>query len=119
MIPATGYSCAVLLRPGNAPASRGVRGLRRRLIDLLRLAFPKARVLVRLDGGFATPEIFDLLDAEPRVDYIVAMVANAVLARAAEPAMVEPARGATPVGGPNTSTPRPAMPRGRGLARVA
>jgi hypothetical protein len=56
---------------------------------MLRIAFPKARFLVRLDGGFATPEIFDFLDAERGVDYVVAMAENAVLTRLAEPAMVE------------------------------
>ena len=44
-------------------------------------------VLVRLDGGFATPEILDFLDAEPGLDYVVAMGKNAVLQRHAESAM--------------------------------
>lgn len=83
------YLCAAILRPGNVGAARGAPGLLRRLLDLLRLAFPKARFLVRLDGGFATPEIFDVLDAERGVDYVVAMAENAVLTRVAEPAMVE------------------------------
>ena len=43
--------------------------------------------LVRLDGGFATPEILDFLDAEPGLDYVVAMGKNAVLQRHAESAM--------------------------------
>ena len=38
--------------------------------------------------GFATPEIFDFLDAEPRLDYVVAMARNAVLQRHAEPALL-------------------------------
>ncbi|OLE81217.1 MAG: hypothetical protein AUF76_13505 [Acidobacteria bacterium 13_1_20CM_2_65_9] len=83
------YLCAAILRPGNAPATRGARGTLIRLLDLLRQAFPKARFLVRLDGGFATPAILDLLDAEPRLDYVVAMGENAVLTRFAEPTMVE------------------------------
>jgi hypothetical protein len=83
------YLCAAILRPGNAPATRGARGTLRRLIDLLRIAFPRARFLVRLDGGFATPEIFDILDAERGLDYVVAMGENAVLTRYAEPAMVD------------------------------
>lgn len=82
------YLCAAMLRPGNAPAPRGARGLLRRLLALLRLAFPHARFLVRLDGGFATPALLDFLDAEPRLDYVVAMAENAVLTRAAEPTMV-------------------------------
>jgi len=83
------YLCAAILRPGNAPATRGARGTLIRLIDLLRRAFPKARLRVRLDGGFATPALLDLLDAEPRLDYVVAMAENAVLTRIAEPLMVE------------------------------
>jgi Transposase DDE domain group 1 len=83
------YLCAAILRPGNVAATRGARGTLRRLLPLLRLAFPKARFLVRLDGGYATPEVLDLLDAEPDLDYVVAMGENPVLARFAEPAMAE------------------------------
>jgi hypothetical protein len=82
------YLCAALLRPGNVAASRGALGVLRRLLALLRIAFPKARFLVRLDGGFATPEILDFLDAEPRLDYVVAMAENSRLTPLAEPAMV-------------------------------
>jgi len=83
------YLCAAILRPGNAPATRGARGTLTRLLGLLRITFPQARFLVRLDGGFATPELFDFLDAEPGLDYVVAMGENAVLTRLAAPAMVE------------------------------
>jgi Transposase DDE domain group 1 len=83
------YLCAAMLRPGNVPATAGAVGLLRRLLAMLRIAFPKARFLVRLDGGFAAPEIFEFLDAEPGLDYVVAMAENAVLTRFAEPAMVE------------------------------
>ena len=82
------YLCAAVLRPGNVPATRGTVGVLCRLLPLLRQAFPQARFLVRLDGGFATPEIFDYLDAEPRLDYVVAMAKNAVLQRHAEPALL-------------------------------
>jgi hypothetical protein len=81
------YLCAAVLRPGNAPATAGARGLLRRLVARLRLAFPHARFLVRLDGGYAAPDLLDFLDAEPRLDYVVAMGKNAVLTRLAEPAM--------------------------------
>ncbi len=83
------YLCAAILRPGNAPATRGAIGTLRRLLALLRIAFPRARFLVRLDGGFATPEVFDFLDAEPGLEYVVAMGANAVLTRHAATAMDE------------------------------
>ncbi len=82
------YLCAAVLRPGKAQAPDGTLSVLCRLLPLLRSAFPKARFLVRLDGGFACPEVFDFLDAEPRLDYVVAMAKNAVLLRAAEPVMV-------------------------------
>ena len=66
---------AVVLRPGNAPASAGAIGILRRLFRKLRPAFPKARLRVRLDGGFATPAVFDFLEDE-RVEYLVAMAKN-------------------------------------------
>jgi Transposase DDE domain group 1 len=92
------YLCAAVLRPGNVPASRGAEAVLGRLLALLRRAFPKARVRVRLDGGFATPEILDFLDAEPHLDYVVAMAENRVLTRHAAPAMVE-ARAASELSG--------------------
>ena len=49
------YLCAAVLRPGKAVAADGTLGVLSRLLPLLRCAFPRARVLVRLDGGFATP----------------------------------------------------------------
>lgn len=81
------YLCAAVLRPGNVPATCGARGVLRRLLARLRVAFPQARFLVRLDGGYATPELLDFLDAESRLDYVVAMGENAVLTRLAASAM--------------------------------
>lgn len=49
------YLFSYVLRAGNAPAKRGAIGILRRLLGQLRAAFPRARVLVRLDGGFAAP----------------------------------------------------------------
>ena len=81
------YLCAAVLRPGNAAATDGAVSLLKRLLPMLRAAFPQAAVLVRLDGGFATPEVFDFLEAEPKLDYTVAMAKNAVLLRRAASAM--------------------------------
>ena len=81
------YLCAAVLRSGKAVASEGAVALLSRLLPLLRCAFPRARFLVRLDAGFATPEVFDFLDACPRLDYVISIPKNAVLVRHAEPAM--------------------------------
>ena len=81
------YLVAAVLRPGNACGSRGAVGILRRLIARLGEAFPKARIRVRLDGGFASPEVLDFLDCEPKVEYLVNFASNAVLQRKAEAAM--------------------------------
>jgi Transposase DDE domain group 1 len=77
------HLCAAALRPGNAPTQHGALTLLTRIIDRLQERFPKARLLVRLDGGFAAPELFEFLDLVG-VDYVVAMAKNQVLEREAE-----------------------------------
>jgi hypothetical protein len=78
------YLVAAILRPGNAGGTVGAVSLLHRLLPKLWRAFPGARLRVRLDAGFATPEIFAHLEAAG-VEYVVAMGNNAVLARHAEP----------------------------------
>ena len=91
------YLFAYVLRPGNATAKRGAIGILRRVLERLRRAFPQAKVLVRLDGGFAGPEMFEFLESE-RVEYVVAMAQNAVLKRLVEPLMKQVRRLSTQSG---------------------
>jgi hypothetical protein len=73
------YLVAAVLRPGNAPDKMGSLGVLSRLLPRLRVAFPKARFRVRLDAGFAAPEVLDFLDEQGDVDYAVAIGKNSVL----------------------------------------
>jgi hypothetical protein len=73
---------AAVLRPGNAPASRGTIGILMRTLTRLRDAFPHARMRVRLDGGFATPSLLDYLELEG-VEFLVGMASNSRLEKAA------------------------------------
>ena len=81
------YLFTAVLRPGNAAPARGGIGILRRVLQLIYSYFPKTRILVRLDGGFAHPQLLDFLDLQRKVDYVVAMGKNAVLKRKAKPAM--------------------------------
>jgi Transposase DDE domain group 1 len=76
------YLFAYVLRPGNATASVGAIGILSRLLPRLRAAFPRARLRVRLDGGFAAAEIFAFMEREG-LEYVVAMAKNKVLKRRA------------------------------------
>jgi hypothetical protein len=76
------FAVAAVLRPGNAPATSGARGILGRLLGKLRSAFPRATFRVRLDGGFAHPRLFTFLERQ-RVEYVVAMASNARLEKRA------------------------------------
>ena len=80
------YLFAYVLRPGDAHASHGAIAILRRIIRRLREAFGKVRIQVRLDGGYAAPEMFEYLDDEG-VEYVIAMASNSVLQGYAEPLM--------------------------------
>jgi hypothetical protein len=81
------YLCAAVLRPGNVTAPVGAVGILRRLLMMVRSFFPGVPIRIRLDGGFAHPALLEFLDAEPNLEYVVAMAKNPVLERKAEEAM--------------------------------
>ena len=66
---------AALLRPGTGAATRGARGLLRRLFGKLRTLFPRARLRVRADAGFADAKLLALLDAAG-VEYVLGLSGN-------------------------------------------
>lgn len=68
------------LRSGRARQVQGVIPLLRRIVPRLKRAFRRARIRVRLDGGFATPRIFGVLE-ELKVQYVVGMPGNEALER--------------------------------------
>ena len=77
---------AAALRPGNAHPTHWAPCMIRRMVALLRAAWPKARIRVRLDGGYATPFLLDWLEWLG-VEYLVGMPGNERLNRIAEPLM--------------------------------
>jgi hypothetical protein len=81
------YLVAAVLRPGNVSGSYGAIGILLRLLGRLDRAFPGAVFRVRVDGGFASPQVLDFLDSQPRVEYVVNLASNAVLDRMVEPAL--------------------------------
>src|SRR5213594_2414184 len=66
---------AAVLRPGTGAATRGVRGLLRRLFSKLRTLFPNARLRVRADAGFAEGKLLAFLDAAG-VEYVLGLAGN-------------------------------------------
>src|SRR5580698_77886 len=81
------YLCGAVLRPGNVTAAAGAVAILRRLVRMIRHHIPGVQIRVRLDGGFAHPAVLEFLDAQPKLEYVVAMAKNSVLKRVAESGM--------------------------------
>ena len=82
------YLFCYVLRAGNVVAKHGAIALLKRLLPRLRRAFPRARLRIRLDGGFSGPELYAFFEAQ-KLDYVVGMAKNPWLETLAEPLMAE------------------------------
>jgi hypothetical protein len=84
----TGQLITALLRAGNTHASRATVSILKRVVGLLRAAWPGVRVELRADAGFAVPEIYDYCEQEG-IDYTIALITNARLEELAAPLLEE------------------------------
>jgi hypothetical protein len=72
------YAAGALLRRGTAPPTEGCFWLLRQLVSRLRRLFPKTKLRIRLDGGFAGPRLLEWLEAEG-LEYVLGIARNEVL----------------------------------------
>jgi hypothetical protein len=75
---------AALWRPGTAHAALGTRAILRRLLPRLQSAFPRAKLRLRADAGFATPRIYDYLERRG-LEYVIGFMNNKKLAQRTQP----------------------------------
>lgn len=71
----SGFPMAVVLRPGNSHASRGVIDVLKRIIQRIKRAYPKAEILLRADAGFAVPELYELCESKG-IYYVIGLITN-------------------------------------------
>jgi hypothetical protein len=71
----TGQLITAVLRPGTCHASRGALAVLKRLVRRLRARWPRVRIEVRGDSGFAVPGLYDYLE-EQRIPYTIALGRN-------------------------------------------
>jgi phosphohistidine phosphatase SixA len=74
---------AAMLRPGNASGAQGAIAILKRLVQRLRKIFPRAELLLRADGAFATPPVLDWAEDEG-LEYLINLPVNDVLRDRAE-----------------------------------
>jgi hypothetical protein len=75
---------ATVLRAGNASAGRGAVAVIKRIVERLRVAWPEVRIVLRADGGFAKPEVYDWCEAAD-VRYLIGLPINSRLREFAAP----------------------------------
>lgn len=71
----SGELLGLLLRQGNAAAAEDAVIELRRIVRRIRKAWPRVKVLLRGDSGFANPEVYDFCEAE-RIDYVLGFPTN-------------------------------------------
>lgn len=79
---------AAVLRPGNFTSGKRAGAILWRLAKRIRAALPLAKILVRADGGFSSPEFYTVCESL-NLDYLVCIPTNKVLERNAEHLMVQ------------------------------
>lgn len=80
----TGCLLDVRLRRGNCVSYNRCLGRLRRLLRRLKAAFPKVRIRLRADAGFAWKPLYELLEQEG-IEYAIRLQRNEVLQRLAQP----------------------------------
>jgi hypothetical protein len=81
-----GWPIAAVLRPGNAHDSWGAVAVLRRIAERVWEELPKAKILLRADAGFATPQLYEFCEAA-EISYVVGQITNSRLVRKGRPWM--------------------------------
>jgi Transposase DDE domain group 1 len=80
----TGYLLAARLRPGNASSHGRIVPMLLRLVPRLQAAFPKIKIKLRGDAGFALPLLYEFCEFFG-IAYTIGIPANQIFQRRAEP----------------------------------
>ncbi len=83
----SGKLITTILRPGKRLKGVETAAILKRVLRFIRKAWPKTRILVRGDSHFSTPEVHDLCEDSPRVEYLLGQAVNNTLKKLGEPLM--------------------------------
>lgn len=82
-----GKLVTAVLRPGKRPTGRENAAIMKRVLRLLRHAWPETHIVLRGDGHFANPELMALRESDPNLDFIFGLAGNKVLSPEAKPVL--------------------------------
>ena len=80
----TGQIVTTVLRAGNAHAGAGALSVLKRLVRRLKEEWPKAKIEIRADAGFALPAVYEYCEAEG-IYYTIGLVPNTRLVKPLPP----------------------------------
>ena len=68
-----------ILRRGTSGNGKHVNAFLKTLIPMIRIRFPKVKIIIRCDAGFSTPRFYEYLESIDNLEYFVGIGGNAVL----------------------------------------
>jgi hypothetical protein len=80
----SGKVIATILRPGKRPTGKEIAKMIRRVVRLIRKAWPNVGIVVRGDSHYNGPEVLDIC-RELNLDQTLGLTGNAVLKKAVQP----------------------------------
>ena len=87
----SGKFITAVLRPGKRPTGKENAAIIKRVLRLLRQAWPETHIILRGDGHFSNPELMALRETDAHLDFIFGLAGNKVLSPKAKP-LLEQAR---------------------------
>lgn len=87
----SGKLVTAVLRPGKRPTGKENAAIIKRVLRLIRQAWPETHIVLRGDGHFSNPELMALCDTDPNLDFIFGLAGNKALSPKATP-LLEQAR---------------------------
>lgn len=87
----SGKFITAILRPGKRPTGKENAAIIKRVLRLLRQAWPETHIILRGDGHFSNPELMALCQTDAHLDFLFGLAGNKVLSPKAKP-LLEQAR---------------------------
>lgn len=81
----SGKLITALLRPGKRPTGKENAAIIKRVLRLIRQAWPDTHIVLRGDGHFANPELMALCDDDEQLDFLFGLAGNRALCPKAQP----------------------------------
>ena len=84
----SGKLVATILRPGKRPTGREIAKMIRRVVRIIRKAWPHVEILIRGDSHYRGPEVYDIC-RELNLQHTLGLTGNKILKKMIEPAVNE------------------------------